>query len=153
MPTQTGIIDAVTTPPLSLLQQVLDTNGPYGAGIHTLTQFHTDGAFLLPAGTYDVGGTYGLIARLHGAIPLPWGYEIGWNDGASQDESFWDNRLAQVVVQRQLPITSAWVTTSKFDLHEFQRLELWPLFIGGGSRIGLYVAPDIEIDLFYMCLL
>lgn len=153
MPVPTGIIDTITTPPLSVLQQVLDTNGPYGAGNHTLTSFHTDGAFLLPAGTYDIGGTYGVLARVSGSIPAEFGFVIGWNDSASQDESFYYERFAQIVVQRQLPITGAWVSTSILSLHTIQLLELWPLFIGGGSRVGLYVAPGCAVDLFYMCLL
>lgn len=153
MPQPTGIVDIVTTPPLAALQQVRDTNGPYGAGVHTLTNFHTDGAFLLPAGTYDIGGTYGLLSRISGAIPIEWGTADGWTDFASQDEAYFFNRIAQVVVQRQLPITGAWVTTEKFDMHYLQQMVLWPLFVGGGTRVGLYVAPDIAVDVFYFCYL
>lgn len=155
MPAPTGIVDVLSTPPLSLLQQVLDTGGPYAAGDHTLTTFTTGGAFLLPAGTYDVGGTYGIMVVVNGAIPVHWGYTIGWDGGVGPvfDGFVYENRIAQVNLQRQLPISGAWATTEIFDTHAIAALFLWPVVIGSAARIGLHVQVGIAVDVFYMCVL
>lgn len=154
MPTVTDIIDSIASPPFASLQQVLDTNGPYGAGNHTLTQFHTNGAFLLPSGTYDVGGTYGVIARVNGSIPIREGFKIGWSDPASiYDESKWINPICQIVQQHLLPITGAYVTTTLEWMFTLQLWVPWQVLLGSGARVGLHVEPNWSIDLFYMCVL
>lgn len=154
MPTSTSLIDTVTTPPLASLQQVLDTNGPYAGGDHTLSQFHTDGAFLLPAGNYDIGGTYGLIVQAS-TYPAFAGRLLGWNDATyptiSGDE--YRDRIAQVCLLHQLPITGAWVISATYDIFLPSQLVLWPVYIGSGGRIGLHVFPNFAVELFYMCVL
>lgn len=154
MPTTTNIIDVISTPPLASLQQVLDTGGPYGPGSHTLTTFSTNGAFLLPAGSYAVSGTYGVIAVVNGTIPPAAGFQIGWHDPlAISDASYYYDAIGQVLVQHQLPITGAWVTAQLEWLHELQTFFYWTLSIGTPGRVGLYVAPNWHIDLYYLCVL
>lgn len=154
MPTITDVIDAIATPPLASLQQVLDTTGPYSAGSHTLTQFTTNGAFLLPAGTYGVSGTYGVLVNVNGSIPTAAGRQLGWVDGAifASGEVYYD-RIAQVVLLHQLPITSAWVITEQHDCFGLSQLFLWPALLGSPAQLGLYVAPNWHVDLYYMCVL
>lgn len=154
MPTSTSIIDTVSTPPLASLQQVLDTNGPYAGGDHTLTQFHTTGGFLLPAGDYDWGGTYGVIVEAS-VFPASAGRLLGWNDATYptiSGDSYLD-RIAQVCLLHQLPITGAWVISATYDVFLPTQLCLWPVYIGSGGRIGLHVFPGFTVELFPMCVL
>jgi hypothetical protein len=154
MPTITDVIDAVATPPLASLQQVLDTGGPYGPGSHYLQNFTTNGAFLLPAGTYGISGTYGVLTSINGAIPPQLGFSFGFNDAtlvSSGDE--YHQRFVQVCLLHQLPITGAFIITETHDVNLVQQLFLWPSLIGSAARLGLYVAPGIHIDLFYLCVL
>lgn len=154
MPTTTGIIDTVTTPPFASLQQVLDTNGPYAAGDHTLTQFHTGGAFLLPAGNYDVSGTYGVIVQVS-TFPARAGRLLGWNDAAFPTISgdTYQDRIAQVCLLHSLPISGATIITETFDVNLPQQLFLWPVYLGSGTKVGLHVFPGFAVELFYMCVL
>jgi hypothetical protein len=154
MPTSTSIIDTVSTPPLASLQQVLDTNGPFSAGDHTISTFVTNGAFLLPAGTYDIGGTYGVIVQAS-TFPASAGRVLGWNDVTfptiSGDEYF--DRIAQVCLLHQLPITGAYVITETFDIHLPSQLLLWPVYLGSAAKVGLHVFPNFAVELFWMCVL
>lgn len=154
MPVTTDIIDAITSPPFASLQQVKDTGGPYGPGDHTLTTFHTDGAFLLPAGTYSVSATYGLIVQASGLLPPQAGFIIGWNDVtifASGD--FYEDRLAQVVLLHTLPITGAKIIYQVEDIHLLQQTIYTPLLVGTALTVGLHVSPNWSVDLFYLCVL
>ena len=154
MPSPTDIIQSITSPPFASLQQVLDTAGPYGPGDHTLTQFTTNGAFLLPAGTYDVGGTYGVIVRVNGTIPPAEGFKIGWSDPSSiYVENSYYNPIVQVVQQHLLPITSAYVTTTIQWVNQLESWIPWNVLLGSGARVGLHVEPNWHVDLFYMCVL
>jgi len=154
MPVSTGIIDELSTPPFASLQQVLDTGGPYAAGDHTLVHFTTGGAFLLPAGTYDIGGTYGVIVQV-ASIPARAGLTIGWNDGAepiiSGDE--YEDRMVQLCLVRTLPLTGAHVITEVHNQYLVSQLYLWPVLLGSATRIGLHVNPGFSCDLFYLCVL
>src|SRR6476661_5596559 len=104
MPVPASAIDILAYPPIGTLNPVLDDNGPYTFGDHTFTTFHTAGAFLLPAGTYQVHGTYGCIVRPNGEIPITWGYRIGYDSGGAVGFEGWEyeNRFAQIVVMHQL---------------------------------------------------
>jgi hypothetical protein len=154
MPTTTSIIETVTTPPLASLQQVLDTAGPYAGGDHTLSDFTTNGAFLLPAGTYGVGGTYGLIVQAS-TFPAAAGRTLGWNDATFPTISGdnYHDRIAQVCLLHQLPITAAYVISETFDVFLPSQMMLWPVYIGAGTKIGLHVFPNWAVELFYMCVL
>jgi hypothetical protein len=154
MPTTTDIIDTVSTPPLASLQQVLDLNGPFAAGDHTLLQFNTNGAFLLPAGNYDLGGTYGVIVQAS-TFPAAAGRQLGWNDATYptiSGDSYFD-RIAQVCLLHQLPITAAWVITQTYDVFLPSQLFLWPTYLGSGARVGLHVFPNFAVELLWMCVL
>lgn len=154
MPQSTSVIDTIATPPLAALQQVLDTNGPFAAGDHTLTQFHTSGAFLLPAGNYDLGGTYGVIVQAS-TFPLKAGRQLGWNDAAYPTISgdVYHDRIAQVCLLHQLPITGAWIISQTYDIYLPSQLCLWPVYIGSGGRVGLHVFPNFAVECFWMCVL
>lgn len=155
MPTSVSIIDTVTTPPLAALQQVLDTNGPYAAGDHTLSQFHTNGAFLLPAGNYDIGGTYGVLVTAS-TIPARAGRTLGWNDPVNFPNitgDQYEDRYAQLNLLHQLPITGAWIISQTYDASYLYQLFLWPVYLGSGGKLGLHVTPGWEVDLYFMCVL
>jgi hypothetical protein len=154
MPTPTGIIDAIATPPLVAMQQVLDIGGPYAGGDHTLTNFTTSGGFVLPAGTYAIAGTYGVIVQAS-TFPLVAGRILGWNDPSFptiSGDAYLD-RIAQVCLLYNLPTTGATIIKETFDVHLPSQLFLWPGLIGGPSGIGLHVFPNFEVELFFMCIL
>ncbi len=154
MPATSGVIDALATPPIASLQQVLDTNGPYGAGSHTIANFHTGGAFILPAGTYPISGTYGVLTVINGAIPPGLGLEIGWQDsGITDDGDIYYDRTLQLAIEHQLPITGAYVITNLYSSYRMTELFLWQGIVDAPSRIGLYVAPNLSFDLYFMCVL
>ena len=149
-----GIIDTVSSPPLAALQPVLDLNGPYAAGDYTLPNFRTDGAFLLPGGTYDIGGVFGVIVEIT-RIPPAAGLTFGWNDTSFPIASgdYYYDRMVQLCLLHTLPITGATIITERHEVHLVQELFLWPVLIGSAAQIGLHVNPGFACDLFFMCLL
>lgn len=154
MPAIVDIIDAVTSPPIAALNPVLDTGGPYGPGDHTLTTFSTNGAFLLPAGTYSISGTYGVIVNVNGVIPPQAGFDIGWNDVsilASGD--VYEDRIAQVAMMHTLPISGAKLIFELADIKTISQLVYSPLLVGSALTLGLHVEPNWHVDLFYLCVL
>ncbi len=156
MPVSTGIIDTIASPPIASLQQVLDTNGPYGPGSHTIANFHTNGAFLLPAGNYPIAGTYGVLIVCSISPPIGMSRFPGWDDGSSLPTGNADHyaqRICQLIVQHQLPITGAQVTTDERDMFELSMLALWQGVIDAPNRIGIHVAPNVQVELFFMCVL
>lgn len=155
MPTVTDIIDSVATPPLVALQQVLDSLGPYSGGDHVLDNFHTNGAFLLPAGTYAVAGTYGVVVRAT-TIPAAAGRTVGFNGiVGGQDISCdtWHDRIAQVCLLKSFPITGAIYPIQFEDVYQATQLILWAGLTAAPNHIGLHVFPNWEVDLYYMCVL
>jgi len=155
MPSITDIIDTIATPPLAAMQQVRDTNGPFGPGDHSISQFHTDGAFLLPAGNYDVSGTYGCLV-IPTVFPPQAGFTVGFNGiigGQDQSENNFHDRIAQLILYHQLPITGAWIPMERFESFYSRNLFLWPAYLGSGGQCGLHVFPNFSVDLFWMCVL
>lgn len=154
MPSSVGVIDILTTPPLVSLQQVLDTNGPFGAGDHTISSFHTNGAFLLPSGTYPISGTYGVLVQ-PSTFPATAGRLLGWNDASFPTASgdYYLDRIAQLVQLRQFPISGAFLPMEYNDCHHTQDLFLWSAFLQAPDKIGLHVFPNFSVDLFWMCVL
>jgi hypothetical protein len=150
----TGVGQTIFTPPLALLDVVLDEHGPYGEGSHTITDFLTTSAHgLLPAGTWPIGGTYGVVI-VATTIPPTWGYALGYDSGGpiGAEGTRYHNRFAQVCIQHQV-LGGAFVTVQLEDCHfvqTFIRTEWIPL---GGDRFGLHVSPDIAVDVYFMCLL
>ena len=156
MPSVTGIIDTVATPPLASLQQVLDVRGPYPPGNYRLDTFDTNGAFLLPAGTYSISGTYGVIAQVAGPIPQFAGLDVGWVDPFGSifaSGETYEPLIAQLNLIHFLPITSAGVITNTLDMHRLQELMLWPALLLSPANLGLYVSPNWSVDLLYLCVL
>lgn len=152
MPTPGGVIDQFLHPPLGLLNPVLDEAGPYGPGSSTRSTFVTSGAFLLPAGTYQVSGTYGVIAVPNGAIPTVFGIDLGWNDAgyplASGDH--YRERFGQINVIHQL-LSGVTVITQQFDLDTLENFALWDVALP--AAIGIWVNPSMNMDLYYLCVL
>ncbi len=155
MPVPTGVADVLIRPPLALQTPIRDEHGPYSAGNHTITNFLTTTTHgLLPAGTWPIGGTYGVIAAVSGSIPVTWGYDLGWDNGGSfpWDGLEFENRFCQLVIMHQV-LGGAFVVIQRENCHFIQTYipMIWiPL---GGDQIGLNVSPAISIDLFFMCLL
>lgn len=154
MPVVTGVIDSIAFPPLGLLNPVLDTGGPYSFGDHSLSTFTTGGAFLLPAGTYQVHGTYGVIAVVSGAVPLAWGYDIGYDSGTTigAEGIRYENRFCQLVPLHQV-LSGFYLPVDRLDMHYILDSLLWPFRLVGGDLLGLHVEPGIQIDLYYLCVL
>jgi len=152
MPTPAGVIDQFLHPPLGLLNPVLDEAGPYGPGTSTRNTFTTSGAFLLPAGTYNVSGTYGVIATVNGPIPVTAGFDDGWDDAGYSvitGTRYYD-RFAQINVIHQL-LSGAPVITQQFDLDTITKFVLFDVALP--AAIGIWCNPFMSIDLFYLCIL
>lgn len=144
MPVTSGIIDTALHPPLGLLTNLLDGNGPY-AGDNLLTTW-LDGAT-----TRNVSDTFGVLAIVNGAIPPKLGFELGAAMGGATpftgDE--YEERLVQVVVQHQLTLgLGGWVTTQVVDSHFLAILILWQEALPG--RIGVRTLPGISMDLQFL---
>jgi hypothetical protein len=154
MPTTTGIIDTLAFPPLGVLNPVLDDSGPYTAGDHSLTTFTTGGAFLLPAGTYQVHGTYGVIVVPNGAIPVTWGHSTGWDSGGAlgNEGDIYENRFCQLVPEHQL-FSGFFLPLDRFDVFTVPAYLLWPFRLVGGDLLGVHVSPGVAVDLYYLCVL
>lgn len=152
MPTPSGVIDQFLHPPLGLLNPVLDDSGPYGPGTSTRSTFSTAGAFLLPAGTYNVSGTYGIIAVVNGAIPATFGFESGWDDVAYPLTSGirYAERFAQINVIHTL-LSGVAVITQTVDVHQLSQMLIFDVALP--AVIGIWVNPAMAIDLYYLCIL
>ena len=152
MPTPGSVIDQFLHPPLGLLNPVLDENGPYGPGSSTRSNFTTSGSFLLPAGTYDVSGTYGVIAVVNGAIPAVAGFAAGWDDVGYPLTSAirYDDRFCQINVIHTL-LSGVAVITQQFELFHLSDFITWDVALP--AVIGIWVNPFMAIDLYYLCVL
>lgn len=153
MPVLTGVVDSLAFPPLGSLNPVLDTSGPYAFGDYNLTTFTTTGAFLLPAGTYQVHGTYGVIV-VPATIPAAWGQSIGYDSGSAigNEGNVYENRFCQLVPQHQL-LSGFWASLDYIDVRQVGLMSLWPFRLVGGDRLGLHVEPGTAVDLYYLCVL
>jgi hypothetical protein len=154
MPNTTGLIDALAFPPLGTLLPVLDTGGPYAAGDHSLTTFTTAGAGLLPAGTYQVHGTYGVIVVPNGAIPVTWGHSTGFDGGGAlgNEGDVYENSFCQLVPEHQV-LSGFYLPLDRVQINTVPGYMLWPFRLIGGDLLGLHVYPGVSVDLFYLCVL
>jgi hypothetical protein len=154
MPALTSVVDELTQPPFASLNAVLDLNGPFGTGDYNIDSFYTDGSFLLPAGSHDIGGTYGVIVQV-GLVPPQVGFRIGWNDvlGTAGSGDEWERRICQLVLQHYLPLGGFWIPTLVQDLNLVSTYVAWPVLVLSGSRLGLHVDPGWSVDLYFMCVL
>lgn len=151
----TGIAQTIAQPPISATRPILDEAGPYGTGDHNLTTFLTTTAHgLLPAGTWPIGGTYGVIVVPNGAIPTSWGVRIGYDSGGAlgQEGYQYDNRFAQLVLLHAA-IGGFLVPVIYRDCLHLQEYVAWDLVILAGDQLGVHVSPGVAVDLYYMCLL
>lgn len=151
----TSLIDTIATPPLVSLQQVLDTSGPFASGDHVIDNFTTGGAFLLPAGTYAVAGTYGVVIRAT-VIPAAAGRRVGFNgivggQDVSADEYF--DIFAQLVLLKSFPISGAIYPIQVESIQRATQLVLWNGWTAAPNHIGLHVFPGWTVDLYWMCVL
>lgn len=153
MPVDASIIDSLAYPPIGLLKAVLDENGPYVAGNHTIDTFASSDPFLLPPGPHAVHGTFGAIIQVNGAIPVVEGWADGYDSGGAigVEGRFYYDRFAQIVLLHQI-ITGFYVAIQRFELHYLSDVMFWPLRLVGGDRFGLHVEPAIAVDVYFLCL-
>jgi hypothetical protein len=141
----TGLIDFLLHPPLGAMGMHLDYYGPYSGNVELTTWSSTAGPIYT---AHSVSNTFGVIVQLNGSIPAGWGFQLGWTDTlALYSEDVYEEQLLQLVVQHQL-VTGTWVTTESLSIHTFPKLVMWDIALPG--RIGLYVAPGLAFDLFYL---
>ena len=140
-----GVVSQFLHPPIGLLGVHLDYNGPY-TGLQTLTQWgSTPGPTIIQQ---SVSNTFGVQVNIDGAIPSGWGFTYGWvsSDGL-YDESTYDQRICQLVVQHQF-VSGSWISTQIAEIHSFPTVVMWQTAIPG--RIGLLVAPGLAVDLSFL---
>lgn len=145
MPLPAGIIDLATHPPFGWLTNVLDTNGPYGPGSHSLTTWNDSGT------TRGVQDSMGVIAIINGSIPAGLGFTFGWDGspGPLFDGHRYQSRMIQIVVQHQLLLgLGGYVNTQIEEQFRIAELHLWDIALPG--RLGLYVAPSLHFDLQFL---
>lgn len=136
-----GIISSLTKLPLGLLTPKLDANGPYGPGNHALTTW-TDVATVR-----NVSDTFGVVAQLSGSIPVHTSRTFGFDDGVAVNLDEFEDRIVQVAVLHQL-LSGAWVADQLLDAYFLPQLVRWAEDLPG--KIGLYVAPNFHVDLYYL---
>lgn len=136
-----GIISSLTKLPLGLLSPRLDNAGPYGPGNHAMTTW-TDGSTVR-----NVSDTFGVVLQLSGSIPSHVGRTFGFDDGVAVNLDEFDDRVVQVAVLHQL-LSGAWVADQVLDAFYLPQLARWAEDLPG--KIGLYVAPNFHVDLFYL---
>jgi len=154
VPTLSGIIDSLVIPPIGTLIPCLDSGGPYYAGSWSFNTFTTPGAGAMPAGTYSVHWTYGVIAIVNGTIPAGWGWVDGFDSGSAlgSEGYYYHNRFCQIVPMHEL-LSGLLCPMEVIDVHRPFQINTWPLRLIGGDQLGLHVSPGISIDLYYLCVL
>lgn len=140
-----GLVDLLFHPPLGVLSPFLDYHGPF-YGYFTFTVWgSTPGPVFSDRSVTD---TFGCLVNINGAIPAGLGFTNGWiSDDFTADESRYDERLAQVVVQHQFA-GGGWITTQIANIHTVPAMVLWETALPG--RIGLLTSPAVEIDMYYL---
>jgi len=140
-----GLVDLLFHPPLGFLAPYLDYHGPF-YGYYTFTEWgSTPGPTIIDRSVTD---TFGVLVTVNGSIPVGLGYTNGWiSDTFDSDESVYDERLAQLIVQHEFA-GGGWITTQTINVHTFPKLVLWETALPG--RIGLLTSPAVEIDLYYL---
>lgn len=138
--TQT-LIDFALSPPLGVLNAHLDANGPYGPGNHVLSTWSNAGV------TSAVADTFGVYVQFNGPIPPGLGRVIGFDDGGIVVLDEFHDRMLQLVTLHQF-LAGGWVATMVEDVHTMPAVVRWSESLPG--KIGLYVAPDIAVDLFFL---
>lgn len=141
MPVTQSVIDLLLTPQVGELIPVLDTDGPFTGGNHALTTFH-DGVVL-----WSVGQSAGCMLQFNGSIPPYLGLTPGFDDGGIVQCDVFEKRLVQLVVLHQFP-SGGWVVTQLEEVHYLPFFTRWDEAIPG--KIGLYVLPNISVDIYFL---
>jgi len=140
VPSSNGVIDFALHPPVGVMGDHLDQNGPY-SGIHTLTSWNNAGS------VSGVNDTFGITVQLNGPIPPHLGQVAGWVSADGQyDYTTYKQRLFQVVPQYQ-NVNGIWISDQVVDGFYFPLTFFWIAALPG--RIGFYALPGTSWDLFY----
>lgn len=140
-----GVIEQFLHPPIGVLAGHLDYRGPYSGLVTNTIWSSTAGPVFTD---HSVTDTFGVMVNIDGAIPAGWGFTYGWvSPDALYDESWYDQRICQLVVQHQF-LSGAWISTQVVNVHSFPTVVLWEVALPG--RIGLLVAPGLAVDLSYL---
>jgi len=151
-----GIIDTILHPPVGSLTPHLDGAGPHTGNVTLTTFSSTLGPIYTPSPIRD---TNGVIVTVASSIPEPWGRDIGYSDPLGDARGdYYHNRIAQLVVQHQLRMstdvltaTGPWMTTQQIEMHSWPILILWEVALPG--RLGIHTSPGIELDLYFLLIL
>lgn len=136
-----GIIDVISNLPLGILTPRLDGNGPYGPGNHIISTWDDSGT------TRNVSDTFGAIVQINGTINPHWGTIQGFNDGGSVDLTLYEFRITQFAAMHQM-LGGAWVASQVVDVFYAPALFRWAEALPG--RVGLFVTPTWNVDLFFL---
>jgi len=133
-----GLIDYAFHPPLGTLTPHLVTTGPFPTGNYQFTIFN---------GVKPVSDTFGLLIRPSTLNPYA-GFTDGFvsTDGLV-DGNVYDQWLCQVGIQHQLA-SGAWVLTQLVNVTNPFFPILYEVALPG--RIGLYVPPEMAMDIYYL---
>lgn len=132
-----SLIDYALFPPLGLQNSFFVTASPFSFGSHTFTTFN---------GVTPVSTTHGLYVTID-TVPVPWGIQDGWQGPGSESADVYIPRVGQVVVQHQLG-SGLWVSTEMIDVNVNGQMLQWQVALPG--RIGLFVEPGCELQLYYL---
>lgn len=136
-----GIIDTISTLPLGLLTPRIDTNGPYTAGNWIISTWNDSGT------TRNVSDSFGVILDINGAIAPALGREQGFSDGGSVDLTKFELRITQFAALHQM-LGGAWIASQVADVFIMPALYRWAEALPG--RVGLYVTPTWNVDLYFL---
>jgi hypothetical protein len=139
------IIDSFVRPGFDKLGTYHDYLGPY-SGNNTITQWsETPGPVFT---NWNVASSFGVVVNPVGAIPEGWGYRNGWVDEPTAHNCVqWEPPFGKLYVQTRLA-NGFYLTTSIVTLDVFPHMEVW--IDAPAARLGLYVAPNIALDLFFL---
>jgi hypothetical protein len=140
--TPQSVIDFFLVPQIGELQAKLDENGPYPHGNHILNTWKSAGV------TLQVKNTAGVIVQFNGAIPAKLGRTPGFDDGGTVILDLFEERLVQLAALHQLAFSGPWVATQVEEIYYLPYLVKWAEALPG--IVGLYNAPGITVDLYYL---
>lgn len=136
-----GIIQAFTQLPIGLLDTALDSNGPYGAGNHSLTTWKQGST------VRSVSDTFGCVVQISGAIAPKLGLTPGYDDGGTIQLDLFERRIVQLAQLFQTR-SGTWVAMNAQNIFYAPYLIRWVEDQPG--KIGLYVSPTWSVDLYYL---
>lgn len=139
------IIDSFVRPGFDKLATYRDYLGPY-TGNNTLTQWSETAGPIFTR--WSVSSSFGVVVNPEGPIPTGWGFREGWSDDATAHVCVqWTPPFGRLYVQTQLA-NGFYLTTSIVTLDVFPCMVTW--VDAPAARLGLWVAPNISLELFYL---